>query len=351
MEGTPTQKRYRPQRFLLQWHITDRCNLRCAHCYQEKYRGSEPGLAQWVDIVEQFQRFLAQCSSTGSAGLRGHVTVTGGEPWMHPQFGRLLELLEARKEWFSFAVLTNGTLIDARVAESLRRLGTVFVQVSIEGSRRTHNRIRGEGAFERAVSGINALVNAGVTTLIAFTAHRGNFKEFGEVARLAADLGVQRVWADRLVPQGSGAGLEELILTPWETRKFFASMRIARDALGKLRPHPVQVSMHRALQFLEGGGNPYHCTAGDALAAVLPNGDLLPCRRMPIAVGNLFKAPLADLYDAPLFSDLRDRRRISKGCWGCIYTHLCRGGLRCLSYALAGDPFKKDPGCWFSFQE
>ena len=32
---------YRPRMLVLQWHITERCNLRCAHCYQDGYAGEE----------------------------------------------------------------------------------------------------------------------------------------------------------------------------------------------------------------------------------------------------------------------------------------------------------------------
>jgi radical SAM protein with 4Fe4S-binding SPASM domain len=120
------------------------------------------------------------------------------------------------------------------------------------------------------------------------------------------------------------------------------------------RPHglarvvcPTEVALHRALQFLVADGKPYRCQAGDSLIAVLPNGDLVPCRRMPVVVGNLLRAPLRDLYDqSPFLRALRDPERVSVGCEGCFYARLCRGGLKCLSYALFGDPFQADPGCW-----
>ena len=109
----------------------------------------------------------------------------------------------------------------------------------------------------------------------------------------------------------------------------------------------TEVSMHRALQFLEGGYRPYHCTAGDTLVTVEPNGDLYPCRRMPIQVGNMMETPLLKLYyGSDLFRSLRDRNRISDNCQSCFYSKLCRGGLKCLSYAVTGDPFRSDPGCW-----
>jgi radical SAM protein with 4Fe4S-binding SPASM domain len=302
-----------------------------------------------MEILGQFRAFLAECRKHSPSPRCGHVTVTGGEPWAHAEFPQLLETLALQREWLSFGILTNGTLIDAGIAKHLRRLGVSFVQVSIEGGCGTHDRVRGTGSYRRATAGIQCLVEAGVRTVLSFTAHRANFREFREVTQLGEHLGVSQVWADRLVPQGTGTEMLEQVLTPEETRWFLEFMREARDSMGKTQRSRTRVTMHRALQFLTGGGSPYQCTAGDSLVTVMPNGDLLPCRRMPIKVGNLFQTPLRDLYDNQLFVGLRDRSRVSTGCQGCLYARLCRGGLKCLSYALTGDPFGKDPGCWYSF--
>jgi hypothetical protein len=59
------------------------------------------------------------------------------------------------------------------------------------------------------------------------------------------------------------------------------------------------------------------------------------------------ETPLSELYiHSSLFRALRNRSRISEKCQDCFYAKLCCGGLKCLSYAMTGDPFKADPGCW-----
>jgi radical SAM protein with 4Fe4S-binding SPASM domain len=187
-----------------------------------------------------------------------------------------------------------------------------------------------------------------VDALISFTAHRGNYREFPLVVRLGAQVRAERVWADRLIPSGRGQGLQTL--SPEETRAFFAIMRAAQSEqrTRRLRPRTF-VPMRRALQFLAAGGRPYRCTAGDALITLLTDGTLVPCRRMPIPVGNILETPLAELYQrSALFCALRDPLRVSARCRGCEHAALCRGGLRCLSHALTGDPFAADPGCWIA---
>ncbi len=341
---------YIPGSLLFQWHITERCNLRCNHCYQEVYGGEELNFKGLIQILDQFKTLLADWRiQNDKRGLKGHITITGGEPFVHKDFMRLLEVFAENRDQFSFAILTNGSFIDMKMAQRLKTLNPSFIQVSMEGDKEVHDSIRGEGDFDQTVSALKALVRVGIPTMISFTAHRGNFREFPKVARIGRKLKVSKIWSDRFIPNGSGhdAGTEPL--NPQETREYFEVMESARHESENAWFNKTQVAMHRALQFLVGHGKPYQCAAGDSLITIQPNGDLLPCRRMPIVVGNVLQTPLSKLYQtSEEFLQLRDRTRTSDGCQGCFYDKLCRGGLKCLSYAMTGDPFQKDPGCWQS---
>jgi radical SAM protein with 4Fe4S-binding SPASM domain len=67
---------------------------------------------------------------------------------------------------------------------------------------------------------------------------------------------------------------------------------------------------------------------------------------MPVVIGNLKDATIAELYsENTLLRRLRRKDLVSDGCHDCRYARQCRGGLKCLSYALHGDPFIADPGC------
>lgn len=304
-------------RFTIQWHITERCNCRCRHCYQEENR-AEASASEIDEIRRQAEEFLAR--------RPGILTITGGEPLLHPGFYTLLEKLDC-----PFGVLSNGTLIDRQTAGRLAQLKPRFVQVSIEGREKIHDDIRGAGTFARAVEGIANLVQAGLRVLISFTAHRDNYRDLPYVARLGRKLQVDKVWVDRLIP--AGAGVELGSLSPLETRDLFMMMNKSR------------VSLDRALQFLA-GGQPYRCQAGRNLLAILPGGEVLPCRRMPLVAGNLHDSSLEEIYHGACFEELRQRSCAS--CASCLYREICDGGLRCLAYALKGSPFEPDPGCWIA---
>lgn len=300
----------------------------------------------WLAILDQFYAFIA------ARGAAGQLTLTGGEPFILRDLPAFLDHIRTRRPPIAVAILTNGTLIDADLARRLHAWSLRSVQVSLDGERTTHDAIRGEGNFARAVAGIEHLVRARVRVVISFTAHRGNFREFPAIARLGQELGVARVWADRLIPQGRGAEMWDNLLSPEETQEFVQLMAQARagTATGAwnrlVTRQRTEVGMDRALQFHYGGGQPYRCPAGGALIALMPNGDVYPCRRMPVRVGNLLENSLEELYQCDLFRALRDQSRICAGCERCLYAHRCGGGLHCLALAVTGDPFQADPGCW-----
>ncbi|MBN1848689.1 MAG: radical SAM protein [Deltaproteobacteria bacterium] len=342
-----TQNHYAWRQMVLQWHITERCNWRCLHCYQEHYSDDELDFENLLDIKEQFVTLLDLMNQIKSPlKVSGHINISGGEPFIRQDFMDLLGVFKEDKGKYSFGILTNGSFIDSTVAKRLKQVGPAFVQVSMEGGAITNDKIRGSGATTKTISAIKNLKQEGIPSVISFTAHRGNFLEFPAVAGLGRDLGVAQVWSDRLIPEGSGAGLSEQLLSPDETKRFFELMYAVRKESLKSFCR-TEISMHRALQFLVGGGRPYRCAAGNYLVTVLPNGDVYPCRRMPIHVGNLQETPLVELYtSSEVFRALRNKDNISDECKDCIYWQKCRGGLRCLSYALTGNPFNADPGCW-----
>ncbi len=335
-----------PDHLLLQWHITDQCNLRCRHCYQEDYKESGPEFQHLLGILDQYEILLSSLGGSGR-GTRGQINITGGEPFVRNDFLQLLQ--EIRGRGIPFAILTNGTLIDRDMARFLKALAPRFIQLSLEGAQERHDAIRGEGNYARVVKTLGFLKKAGINTVVSFTAQRENFRDFPVVADLCRRHGVARLWSDRLIPPGAENRDAANTLSPGEAREFFSIMATASGGQGSKRKSGI--AMHRALQFLATGEKPYRCNAGYGLITVMPDGTVLPCRRMPIPVGNLFHTSLAKIYrQSEMLQNLRDPTHVCSGCESCVHARGCNGGLRCLAYALTGDPFRADPGCWLASQ-
>lgn len=322
--------------FILQFHISDQCNLRCKHCYQENYNSKQLKYEEIIKILEQYKEFLIE------KNIKGHINLTGGEPLSNPNFFEILNYINNNKEYYSFAILTNGTLITDKIAEKISKYKPQYVQISIDGDKKTHEKIRGKGTLEKAIQGVQNLNKYGVYTSISFTAHKKNYKTFKKVVSIAKKAKANKVWTDRLIPIGGAKELVKISLNPKENKKFFKTVYKLM-----IKTKETQVTMSRALQFLQTGEIPYKCTAGTKLLTVMENGDLVPCRRMPIVLGNVLKENLLEIYKKSNVIKQLEREEIPKECIKCEHSEKCRGGLKCLTYTMTEKIIGKDSGCYY----
>lgn len=326
------------KRFVLQWHLSENCNLKCLHCYQENHKPVQLEYEQLLEIYNQYKELLKNLN------MKGHINITGGEPLCNPYFFKILELIKNDSEDITFSILSNGTLITSEIAQKIKSYNPYYVQVSLEGGRKTNDYIRGKGTYKKIAQGIINLRKQNIFTSISFTATKLNYKEFPKVVKYARKYHLNNVWSDRYIPLGDSKD-KELALNYEETREYLNIMNEERSKLLDKKRNNTTISMYRALQFQMTNDFAYGCTAGDTLLTVMENGDLVPCRRMPIVVGNLFENTMYDLYEnSDILKDLR-KKKVPDECNDCEHSERCHGGLKCLTYAIYKDLNHKDVGC------
>jgi len=136
------------------------CNLACAYCCAESSpraaaRRLEPGLARTV-----FDEFRA---------LGGReLFLTGGEPFMHPKLGEIVDAATGLER----TILTNAMIFGRgrrrELLESLDR--SVTLQVSLDSATpELHDRQRGAGSWARALDGIGLARGLGFRVRVAAT--------------------------------------------------------------------------------------------------------------------------------------------------------------------------------------
>ena len=67
-----------PAHMLLQWHITEECNLRCTHCYQQDARVEELGWEGLLEVARQFGELVERVRSRRGQPTTAHVTLKIG---------------------------------------------------------------------------------------------------------------------------------------------------------------------------------------------------------------------------------------------------------------------------------
>ena len=325
------------RKFFLQWHLSEACNLKCLHCYQENHTPVQLKYDDLIKILNQYRELLDKLKTTG------HINLTGGEPLCSPYFFKILDEFKKDSNKYSFSILTNGTLITEEYAKRIKSYNPEYVQVSLEGGKRMNDYIRGKGVYKKVAQAIKTLKKHDIYVSLSFTATKLNYKEFPTVVKFAEKYGVDTIWSDRFIPLSKDND-NDFMMNLKETKEYLKIMEEERQKL-KRKHSKTTVAMYRALQFQMTNDYPYECTAGKTLLTVMENGDLVPCRRMPIFVGNLLEENMYDLYKKSKIIKGLQKDTTPTECRSCEHSKLCAGGLKCLTYAIYGDLNHKDVGC------
>jgi radical SAM protein with 4Fe4S-binding SPASM domain len=178
-ERPPLIKSPEPSLRYLELQITNKCNLRCRHCYIGNGGTDELSVKQIKETLKEFEQMQ---------GLR--VLITGGEPLLHSKFEEMNEMLpqfSVRKVLF-----TNGLLLKERI----KKLNVEEIQVSIDGLEDAHDSLRGKGTFKEAMKAVNLSLDYGFHVSIATMVHPGNLDDFEEMERLFKDMGIKEWTVD-----------------------------------------------------------------------------------------------------------------------------------------------------------
>lgn len=340
--------------FFVQWHLTERCNLSCKHCYQSGRMTDELSLREIKEVAGEISDMLREWSETYDMVFSRSLTITGGEPFLHEDIFEILE--DLRRRGFDVYLLSNGILINREKAKLLSWLGLKGVQVSIEGPEKIHEAIRGKGSFEASLRGIEQLLAAGIRVTLNVTLSDINADHFMEMLELSSAIGVQRVGFSRLVPAGRGEKLLDMMIKREKLEKLYRSIfSLNTGEFDLVTGDPVASQMlhnggHMAGAIPVGG-----CAAGVSGFTILPDGTITPCRRLPIPIGNIRKDELREIWaTSKVLADLRDRSRYSGKCGRCSRWSNCRG-CRAIAYAYSSakgkdDFLAEDPQCFLAVE-
>lgn len=138
------------------------CNFACKMCYVRKtpaqLLASGKRLKHWTE-------WLALAKACREAGTL-YLLLTGGEPFLYPDFKKLYE--ELHKLGFLLSINSNGTMIDKETVEWLKRAAPARINITLYGaSPETYARICGNAAgFARAKEAVCMLKEAGIPVVI-----------------------------------------------------------------------------------------------------------------------------------------------------------------------------------------
>lgn len=304
-------------------------------------------------FISEFRDMLDEWSREYGLNISGSLQFTGGEPCLRDD---LVEILEAGADkGFKTFLMTNGTLIDGDGAERIKNTGVEAVQISLDGMPETHDKVRGHGSFDKAAAGLQALAEAGVEVTVNVTLSKMNLPEIERLATTARELGAARIGFARLVPEGRGEVMSDDMLSAKEVETAYCFIKDLKiDGLQLMTRDPISCLVHDGGESTSCGDVAVAgCAAGLSGVSIMPDGTVMPCRRMNFGIGNINEEPLREIWAAsPVLNNLRDKSQYTGKCGDCELWDQCRG-CRAIAYAASKDLgmpdyLADDPQCWKS---
>ena len=287
------------------YELTLRCPLSCEHCYLRPHPPlSELPLSDILTVLKKLQ----------TAGVL-FLTLTGGEPTLHPQFFEIVDAARAMR--FALRLYSSGCL-STETARRVIASGFGKIDVTLLGIDDTHDRIvRRPGAYRLIREFLDALAASGQRTLIKTTLLKSNGDQIDAIRRLAESYGFE--FQLGFFIGGCATGCD-----PVRDGSEFAPDDATVERIMK-----DEIIAGRLTRLPSGVDESLLCGAGRFTWTIAPNGDVFPCSIFRLKAGNLVSQSVSDIIASPAMravrsmavSDIKDcglcgRREFCKRCPG-----------------------------------
>jgi len=270
----------------------------------------------------------------------------GGEPFLKKDWEKIAQCIVDLG--MKLNIVSNGFILNKYLKE-LIRLQPNVVGISLDGLRKTHDKIRGKnGSFDQAVKSINLLRKNNIQTTIITTVSKINFKELPKMQKLIYNKGVN--WQIQLAsPFGNFdktdmLSYEEfyavgLLIASWRAKHHFLNMPV-------IGAHCMGYHSELMENFIWDG-----CTAGRTTIGITCQGDVVGCLAMGndrFIEGNLREKSLEEIWqneNAFSYNRKFEKNKLGEYCSNCGFGENCKGGCNSVSLSTT-NKCHNDPFCF-----
>ncbi|MHB0971493.1 MAG: radical SAM protein [Thermoanaerobaculia bacterium] len=231
--------------------LTYYCNWRCVFCYNPRHFDPERlSLNDWIPVLDDLRQL-------GTISL----TLTGGEPLMHPEFFGIATA--ARRRAFAVRIFTNGTLIDDCAADAIAELFPSAVEMSLHGATaETHEKATLKpGSFARMFEAVERLRTRSVRLYLKSPVTSINEHEIDQMIALANSHGLPLRFDATITPRDDGSRAPLAYTASLKTRRNLLRMGLETGSVvtGERKQGDVNCGLGRTTLAIDPGGNVYPC--------------------------------------------------------------------------------------------
>lgn len=303
------------------WAILNECNAVCTTCHFYRVPKNE---RKYVTLDDA--RAVARVLKKG--GFR-YLSITGGEPLMHPDFFEICQIILDAGLEISY-VPTNGIVLDDTQARGLKRVQAKMVGVSVEqigddgmGATRKIKNFR-----QVLVDAREALDRHGVPNYAGVLLSKSTVDMEGTLAFIR-ELGFQKIvfsypHVAKGAPYLASREVPEILLTREEAEGMVDAILRAKKTHKDLDIYNSDESLADFRRWARGEPRRYPCWGGRKLFYIDWHLDLYPCFTIPQRLGNVREL---DRLDVPPMAPCDDCINQAFRDFGPLYTGAQAAGL------------------------
>lgn len=320
LEETNVQSCVNDETKQLHFYLTNKCNLRCPHCYMLSGEPTENELTtdEVIGVLKSFAKYGGKS-----------VTLSGGEIALRPDL--IVIIRSAHDLGLKIRLLTNGVIWDENLISEVSCL-IDSVQVSVDGYSEESNQIvRGKGNFKKALNTISSFISHGVTTELGLTptyylSGKDDSSEYVEFCRELLDKYPKHLFKIKIAEEIIEG--REVSPTEGQFRDYNKYIHKIKSALNG---HSSELE-----SFVRAFGKDVvmdNCMYG--VFSVDSKGDVFFCARVSSLkpIGNIKNMPFSEIIRLSKVAQEKSKIDNFMPCKECELKYICGGGCRIDSFS------------------
>ena len=325
--------------YMIDWAITNRCNLNCLHC---RGMGKE----------ELDGRTILKVAGEIPLLKPRWIIIEGGEPLLRKELFKIIKII--RKNRIKIYLISNGMLFDEKIAQKFANLD-INLMISIDGAdKESYEKIRTGASFERLKNSVAIAAEYNILDSCPITIGKQNYQQIDKLFKFVKEIGYKKITFLGLKPCKdyrkyvlNSEEYEKIFFSIIESQKEYKMDVYVDEPFFKpfLKEHDIDYSPNPENGIIVPDIS--RCIFGDYMF-IETNGDVKPCTFAPVVMGNVNEKPLAEIWNdmqkSELIEKIKDFSTRESPCKECDYLYEC-GGCRSRTFGLVKSWTASDPSC------
>jgi len=302
-------------RLVIWIHLTNQCNLRCKYCFVKKNSKTisksniEKSIRTIYEYVKREKISYIQ------------FKFSGGEPLLKfdliVRFIRLTNII-FKNTSYDFVILTNGTLLDNSIINQIKKL-KLQVAVSLDGTQKAHDKVRGRGSFDKAIKGIFKIQKLSIPFNITVTINKLNVKNLPKLTSYLLKKRIPFVYNFYRKP------IDTKIDLTCNSDVLIKYIKKAYEEIESNLPKPcIMNSLLDRVYFTKAHNLP--CGLGHNYIVIKPDGNFCFCHMLLDSKGGQIPSNNLNLLQKENKFIKSTKTKIKNYCQNCRWRYICAGG-------------------------